>query len=363
MTTSTSINPPVALENDVDSVAQNPLSPHSFVNVVNTAEVIGGKKNGQEKTLTMQDGDPKGVGFPHVLYECALAPLIDHRNEYRNPITIGTQSDKAHDTDDDHYEEEQLVVKRMAKGKGHAAPDAHIQPTRQKNKPNTIPMVRHPPNHEENYQLGNGDDTHMAVAHSDKDKLPSINMPTENTEPDPRSQSALMISFNRHSPSCQDDDEYKPIQSDNELTRASEGDMGSVMNESSMPLVQEVWNGPINGSVMWIFHQKLKALSSALSKWFRQQYGDIFQKPKEFEQKVKEAKEKWATSNDPGDRWNLHDLQAQYTRHLKLEEVVKQKTQLQRFKDGDANSKYFHSLIRGRRRKLYIYKTKDEDGD
>ncbi|OIT28452.1 putative ribonuclease h protein, partial [Nicotiana attenuata] len=45
------------------------------------------------------------------------------------------------------------------------------------------------------------------------------------------------------------------------------------------------------------------------------------------------------------------------------ESVLKQKTQLQWFKDGDANSKYFHSLIRGRRRKLYIHKIKNEDGD
>ncbi|XP_070056982.1 uncharacterized protein [Nicotiana tomentosiformis] len=60
----------------------------------------------------------------------------------------------------------------------------------------------------------------------------------------------------------------------------------------------------------------------------------------------------------------LMDMNAQYTRHLKLEEkVLKQKTQLQWFKDGDSNSKYFHSLIRGRRRKLYIQKIKDEDGD
>ncbi|OIT36118.1 hypothetical protein A4A49_64435, partial [Nicotiana attenuata] len=51
-----------------------------------------------------------------------------------------------------------------------------------------------------------------------------------------------------------------------------------------------------------------------------------------------------------------------YTRYLKLEEsILKQKTQLQWFKEGDANSKYFHSLIRGRRRKLYIHKIKDRN--
>lgn len=33
------------------------------------------------------------------------------------------------------------------------------------------------------------------------------------------------------------------------------------------------------------------------------------------------------------------------------------------FKEGDANSRYFHSLIKGRRRKLYIHKIKNEEGE
>lgn len=87
---------------------------------------------------------------------------------------------------------------------------------------------------------------------------------------------------------------------------------------------------------MQVFHQKLKALYSALIKCSRQQYGDIFQKPKESEQKVKFAEEKWATTNDPTDRMTLHELQSQYINHLKLEEgVLKQKAQLKWFKEGD----------------------------
>lgn len=35
-----------------------------------------------------------------------------------------------------------------------------------------------------------------------------------------------MISFNRHSPSGQEDDEYRPIQYEDELTRASKKDDG-----------------------------------------------------------------------------------------------------------------------------------------
>lgn len=72
----------------------------------------------------------------------------------------------------------------------------------------------------------------------------------------------------------------------------------------------------------------------------------------------------WAQTSNDADRVTLNELKAQYVRHLKAEQdVLKQKTQLQWFKEGDANSRYFHSLIRGRRRKLYIHKIKNEEGE
>lgn len=59
----------------------------------------------------------------------------------------------------------------------------------------------------------------------------------------------------------------------------------------------------------------------------------------------------------------LHSLNAEYIRSLKMEDsILRQKTQLQWFKEGDVNSKYFHALIRGRRRKLYIHRIQDEKG-
>ncbi|XP_019223633.1 PREDICTED: uncharacterized protein LOC109205377 [Nicotiana attenuata] len=80
-------------------------------------------------------------------------------------------------------------------------------------------------------------------------------------------------------------------------------------------------------------------------------------------EKLRKAEEAWAQSNSEEDRTTLHEINAQYIKHLKIEEsVLKQKTQLQWFKDGDANSRYFHSLIRRRRRKLFIHKIKDEEG-
>ncbi|XP_019239991.1 PREDICTED: uncharacterized protein LOC109219985 [Nicotiana attenuata] len=135
-------------------------------------------------------------------------------------------------------------------------------------------------------------------------------------------------------------------------------------NPTFMPLVQAVWNTQIYGNPMWVFHQKAKILSSELSKWSRQEYGDIFQEAKDYEAKVKAAEELWAQTNSPTDREALHNLNAQYINHLKTEEsVLKQKTQLHWFKDGDVNSKYFHSLIRGRRRKLFIHKIRNDDNE
>ncbi|WMV33216.1 hypothetical protein MTR67_026601 [Solanum verrucosum] len=47
----------------------------------------------------------------------------------------------------------------------------------------------------------------------------------------------------------------------------------------------------------------------------------------------------------------------EYIRFLSLEEsILKQKTQLQWFKEGDAYTSYFHTLMREQRRKLFIHK-------
>ncbi|XP_019236540.1 PREDICTED: uncharacterized protein LOC109216799 [Nicotiana attenuata] len=137
-----------------------------------------------------------------------------------------------------------------------------------------------------------------------------------------------------------------------------------VENEGFIPMVQEIWNQEVRGNAMWIFHQKLKTVFNALSKWSRHEYGDIFQKAKEYAKKVKQVDMTWAQTNDADDRMNFHEVTTQYKKYRKLEEsILKQKTQLQWFKDGDANSRYFHSLMRGRRRKLIIHKIKDIEGE
>ncbi|XP_055806976.1 uncharacterized protein LOC129875754 [Solanum dulcamara] len=94
------------------------------------------------------------------------------------------------------------------------------------------------------------------------------------------------------------------------------------------------------------------------------EFGDIFSKVKEYEDLVKSAEDNRIAYNNDENRTKLHALNAEYIKFLKLEEnILKKKTQLYWFKDEDANTKYFHALIRGRRRRLFIHKFINEEGD
>ncbi|XP_059289464.1 uncharacterized protein LOC132042983 [Lycium ferocissimum] len=135
-------------------------------------------------------------------------------------------------------------------------------------------------------------------------------------------------------------------------------------NASFLETVKSCWDREMTGNPMLVFHQKMKRLSKTLSSWSRREFGDIFENVKEFEEKVKEAEEELINNNNEENRTKLHKLNAEYIRFLKLEKsILKQKTQLHWFKDGDANTRYFHALIRGRRRRLYIHKIQKDDGE
>ncbi|KAH0765178.1 hypothetical protein KY285_001049 [Solanum tuberosum] len=128
-------------------------------------------------------------------------------------------------------------------------------------------------------------------------------------------------------------------------------------NENFLTTVKGCWQKKISGNPMWRLHQKMKLLASTLSTWSKKEYGNIFCSVVNFEEQVKAAKEDVIQQNTKENRTKLHLLNAQYIKYLKLEaSILKQKTQLQWFKEGDTNSKYFHSIMRGRRRKLFIHK-------
>ncbi|XP_019241816.1 PREDICTED: uncharacterized protein LOC109221832 [Nicotiana attenuata] len=106
---------------------------------------------------------------------------------------------------------------------------------------------------------------------------------------------------------------------------------------SFQDLVKEVWDTPIQGNPMWTLHQKMKILSNKLSKWSRE--------------------------NIETSRENLNKVQAEYIKWQAMQEsLLKQKAQIQWFEDGDCNTRYFHNVIRERRRKCQIHIIKNHRG-
>ncbi|KAG5598988.1 hypothetical protein H5410_030358 [Solanum commersonii] len=131
-----------------------------------------------------------------------------------------------------------------------------------------------------------------------------------------------------------------------------------------LDIVKTCWERTVEGNSMWRFHQKLKRLSNTLTIGSVWELGDIFIKVREYEERVRTVEEELIQEYSDTNRSILHELNAEYIRFLKIEDsILKQKTQLQWFKEGDSNTKYFHSLIRGRRRKLFIHKLIGGEGE
>ncbi|XP_047270323.1 uncharacterized protein LOC124899473 [Capsicum annuum] len=108
---------------------------------------------------------------------------------------------------------------------------------------------------------------------------------------------------------------------------------------------------------MWRFQQKLKRLTSTLSQWFKEVFGDIYANVKLYEEKVKVTEEKLILNGIDENREEFYKTQAKYMEDA----ILRQKYQLHWFKYGDINSSYFYAFIRGKRR-IFMHKFKNEEG-
>ncbi len=135
-------------------------------------------------------------------------------------------------------------------------------------------------------------------------------------------------------------------------------------NTSFLTTVESCWNKEVTGNPMWILHSKLRRLTKTLRGWSKQEYGDVFEKVKYYEELVKQAEKDMICNNSTNNIEKLNAINAKYIKYLKFEyNILQQKTQLHWLKEGDANTKYFHALIRGKRNKMTINKLMDDSGN
>ncbi|KAH0672646.1 hypothetical protein KY290_024879 [Solanum tuberosum] len=100
------------------------------------------------------------------------------------------------------------------------------------------------------------------------------------------------------------------------------------------------------------FKEKLKKLKTALTSWSKEVYGDIF-KQLIIREDIVKIKEK-LFEEDPSslNRVVMQKAQAEFKKYLLFEEEYwKQKAGFTWFEKGERNTRFFHSLVKGRRKR------------
>ncbi|KAK4734155.1 hypothetical protein R3W88_008416 [Solanum pinnatisectum] len=127
-----------------------------------------------------------------------------------------------------------------------------------------------------------------------------------------------------------------------------------------LSLVRSIWEPTVQNNHMWSLHQKLKTLSKELSKWSKECINNVFDKVITLEQEVSNLEELYDLDDSDHNRKTLHKTQEEYIKWLNRQDsILRQKARLKWAAEGDKNSKYFHSVIRDRRRRSQIHKIKD----
>ncbi|KAM3360473.1 putative protein isoform X2 [Capsicum galapagoense] len=123
-------------------------------------------------------------------------------------------------------------------------------------------------------------------------------------------------------------------------------------------LVEDTWNVHIARNAQWILQQKLKILNKKLSHWSRNVDGNVFDHVNKSNMLNLEESDLLNTSDLS--REELNKRQAEYIRLMNLQDnILKKKAQTRWFEEGDSNTKYFHSVIRERRRRLQLNRIKN----
>ncbi|XP_060210427.1 uncharacterized protein LOC132637337 [Lycium barbarum] len=136
-----------------------------------------------------------------------------------------------------------------------------------------------------------------------------------------------------------------------------------VEHESFLDVMKENWVESYGLDPFFNFHNKLKKVGRALSKWSRDTYGDIFKQIATLEEVVQVHEQEFEQNPTGLNRERLQRVQADLIRFYAIEEKIwRQKEGMQWFQDGDRNTKFFHAHVNGNRRKLQLQRIQDHTG-
>ncbi|XP_060210954.1 uncharacterized protein LOC132637966 [Lycium barbarum] len=120
-----------------------------------------------------------------------------------------------------------------------------------------------------------------------------------------------------------------------------------VDQDDFLEVVKRNWISHTTGNIFWTIHQKMKNTSKALSDWSRSKISNIFEKEKQL--------------GDLEDRMKLYKAKAEFIIHHKqVDSYWRQKANIKWQLEGDENTKFFHSVVKGRRSMLHINRIQKE---
>lgn len=126
-------------------------------------------------------------------------------------------------------------------------------------------------------------------------------------------------------------------------------------------VVVEEWRGLVSVGGMFGFHQKLMAVRRRLRTWSKETFGNNFARAKEAEDVYRHREIEYDLNRDEVSKLHLQEVRAVFMREVSLECAYwRQKANIKWLNEGDANTKYFHALVKQRRNNNFIAWVQDE---
>ncbi|VFQ70955.1 unnamed protein product, partial [Cuscuta campestris] len=130
-----------------------------------------------------------------------------------------------------------------------------------------------------------------------------------------------------------------------------------------LPMIKKYWHNSSNVSGMMGFGDIFLNVKPIIREWNKEIFGDIFLNVKKAEQVAAEKQVRY--EEDPMEelRCESNLAAAKLLQACNVERIFwEQKANISWLKEGDSNTKFFHSYVKGRRAKLKISTIKDDMG-
>ncbi|XP_060202298.1 uncharacterized protein LOC132630740 [Lycium barbarum] len=136
-----------------------------------------------------------------------------------------------------------------------------------------------------------------------------------------------------------------------------------VDHESFLHTVEQHWSTEFVGDAFITFKFKMKKLKAAQSVWSKETFGDIFKQLTIREDIVKIKEQLFEEDPSEVNRMVLQQAQAEFKRYMHFkEDFWKQKAGVKWQSEGDKNTRFFHSLVNGRRNRMQLNRIQNDEG-